>query len=61
MGPRSTSRQGDGDPFNMGRYLEAAVSNNGNYSELLPAAASHAFPSVVGRGPTRGNFSRTAR
>ena len=24
--------------FNMGRYLEAAVNDNGNYSELLPAS-----------------------
>jgi outer membrane receptor protein involved in Fe transport len=25
--------------FNAGRYLEAAVNDNGNYSELLPVAA----------------------
>ena len=24
--------------FNMGRYLEAAVNGNGNYSALLPAS-----------------------
>jgi len=44
--------------FNMGRYLEAAVNNNGNYSELLPAAASR-IPRSVTRTWTdaNGNFA----
>jgi Carboxypeptidase regulatory-like domain len=43
---------------NMGRYLEAAVNNNGNYSELLPAAASR-IPRSVTRTWTdaNGNFN----
>ena len=45
--------------FNMGRYLEAAVNNNGNYSELLPAAASR-IPRSVTRTWTDANGNFTA-
>jgi hypothetical protein len=42
--------------FNMGRYLEAAVNGNGNYSELLPSSR---VPRNVTRTWTdaNGNFS----
>ena len=42
--------------FNMGRYLEAAVNGNGNYSELLPASR---IPRTVTRTWTdaNGNFT----
>ncbi len=39
---------------NAGRYLEAAVNGNGNYSELLPAAASR-IPRSVTRTWTDAN------
>ena len=38
--------------FNVGRYLEAAVNGNGNYSELLPASR---VPTNVTRGWTDAN------
>jgi hypothetical protein len=42
--------------FNMGRYLEAAVNGNGNYSQLLPTAR---IPTSVTRAWTdaNGNYS----
>jgi hypothetical protein len=42
--------------FNTGRYLEAAVNNNGNYSQLLPASR---VPTTVNRTWTdrNGNFA----
>jgi hypothetical protein len=43
--------------FNMGRYLEAAVNGNGNYSQLLPATR---IPTSVTRAWTDANGNYTA-
>jgi len=42
--------------FNMGKYLEAAVNGNGNYSSLLPASR---MPTTVSRTWTDANGNRT--